>query len=169
MSRGKQHKFVGTLELLKEYLHYSPRTGVWTRVRSFGGQPAGSEVGRITSGGYRNFQFMGYRTHDARWAVFYMTGKWPDVEVDHANLDKLDCRWVNIRPAAYPQNRANVRVRASSRSGVKGVRQLPYGHWTATIGSKPRVYLGVFDTKEAASDAYMRAARERYGAFARRN
>lgn len=42
-------------------------------------------------------RFTGVETTAARFAWFYMTGAWPDGELEHINENKIDCRWSNIR------------------------------------------------------------------------
>lgn len=94
----------------------------------------------------------------------------PSVRVDHRNLDGLDNRRANLRPATHSQNLANVPKRRGS-SAYKGVywnRKL--GKWSAYIqvDGKSR-YLGVFLDEDEAARARDRAASEAFGEFARLN
>lgn len=58
-------------------------------------------------------------------------------------------------------------MRRTARSGVKGVFEQE-GKWRAYVAVPGgRRYLGYFGTKEAASAAYLSAAKEAYGEFAR--
>ena len=96
-------------------------------------------------------------------------------EIDHINLNGLDCRRSNLRAATRSQNTANVLPRRG-RSGFKGVGLKRFGsgraRWRAFIGlgrGKTHVHLGFFDTPEAAARAYDEAAVRYFGEFARTN
>lgn len=88
--------------------------------------------------------------------------------IDHRNLNGLDNRRENLRPATFGQNRAN--RRGWSRTGYKGVRQRPSGRWQAEIRADGhKRYLGTFDTPEEAAAAYSTAAMTIWGEYARTN
>ena len=87
--------------------------------------------------------------------------------VDHANSDPLDNRRENLRITDKRGNAANMRHRA--RCGLKGVTFHPQsGKWRARImDSGKQISLGLHDTKEKAHAEYAKAARARFGKFAR--
>lgn len=93
----------------------------------------------------------------------------PDYEVDHEDLDGLNCRRKNLRRASASQNAMNRSMRSDNTSGYKGVgfhkgRQ----KWHAMISiNRRRVSLGYFDAPEVAYAAYCKAAAKHYGQFAR--
>ena len=88
---------------------------------------------------------------------------------DHANGNGLDNRRSNLRPCNDAQNQAN-RVPVHSRSGFRGVTRRQSGRWQATIKRDGRmIYLGLYDTPEAAARAYDAAAVEAWGEYARPN
>lgn len=168
----KSRKLKISHKKLLEYLHYNPRTGMFMWLKASGPNAYGSRAGRLHHSGYRDLQFMGYRTGESRWAVFYMTGKWPEDQVDHKRVGKeyrADNRWEKLRPATRSQNFANRRVQSNSRSGIKGVYQLPSGRWGARRPGKHQGYLGTFDTAEQAAEAVALEAVKIYGEFARLN
>lgn len=90
-------------------------------------------------------------------------------EVDHINGNTLDNRRGNLRLANRFQNAKNRRRDRDSSSGYKGVRfHKASQKWDARITSDGRqIFLGVFDTPEAAHEAYCEAARMYHGEFAR--
>lgn len=104
-----------------------------------------------------------------RLAFVLMTGAWPEFDIDHINGNRMDNRWINLRPASRSQNHMNRCVGTANKSGHKGVsfcRQT--GLWRATITVKRKqTSLGRHLTLEAASAAYANAVAEHHGEFAR--
>ena len=60
-----------------------------------------------------------YGVHQLAW--LYVTGAWPEHEVDHENRVRSDNRWTNLRAATHKQNQENRTPRHDSSSGVTGV------------------------------------------------
>lgn len=94
------------------------------------------------------------------------------LEVDHANGDRLDNRYCNLRICTRTQNQQNrgqPRLRKCVPSSrYKGVRRS--GKWAAQIGeNQKKRHLGLFETEQEAASAYDRAARQIFGPFARLN
>ena len=99
----------------------------------------------------------------------------PDgVETDHINRDGLDNRRCNLRICTSAQNKRNRRPGGNrNTSGYKGVSydlRNKYKKYRACIvvDGKQR-WLGYFSNAEDAAQAYDRAAREHFGAFASTN
>lgn len=92
----------------------------------------------------------------------------PDnMQIDHANGDRLDNRRSNLRICTGRQNSYNQRKRSDNTSGYKGVTwNTAAGKWEARVGHK---YLGLFEDKKQAALAYNLGASEMYGEFARPN
>jgi hypothetical protein len=101
----------------------------------------------------------------------FLMGTRDGLEVDHIDLNGLNCQRSNMRWATRSQNLANKRKTAQNTSGYKGVsRRARDRRWIATIYVENRpIYLGSFETREEAADAYDDAARKHYGQFARLN
>jgi hypothetical protein len=89
----------------------------------------------------------------------------PD-EVDHINGDRTDNRKANLRVASKLTNQYN---RKRWKPGLKGAYARG-SRWVSAIklpGDKQQTYLGTFDTAEAAHAAYVAAANEHFGEYAR--
>lgn len=154
---------------LKELLAYDPNTGVFTWLvnpsyRASAGDPAGS----LSAQGYRCIQIAGrkYRAHRLAW--LYMTGAWPEHDIDHRDEDKSNNRWMNLRPATRSQNMLNKSSRTDNKSGIKGVswnkrRKL----WHAQLQIQGRkIHVGHYANKEEAAMAIKKARTEQHGEFA---
>lgn len=157
-----------TVERLKELLTYEPETGVFrwrvTRGRS---AKAGDIAGAVARGNYTQIKIDGRCVHSGRLAVLYMTGKYPEHEVDHKNLDRQDDRWENLREATPSQNCGNRSTRSDSLLGVKGVHVCKNRYRAKIQVNGKRRHLGYFATIAAASAAYAEAANNLFGEFAR--
>lgn len=108
-----------------------------------------------------------YLGHRLAW--FYAHGRWPDGVVDHINADPSDNRIGNLRDTTRRLNVAHSKKYSNNTSGFKGVSWNKQRRaWAASIcvHSKTK-HLGMFDTPEAAHSAYMAAARQHFGEFAR--
>lgn len=90
----------------------------------------------------------------------------PDgVEVDHINGRKTDNQRENLRLCTHHENMAN--RPATNGKRFKGVvRRTGHRSLYAEIAGQ---HLGAFDSEREAALAYDRAARERFGEFARLN
>lgn len=145
---------------LQEALHYDPDIGTFTwRI----GSRTGSVALAKRPDGYARVRLDGTLYYAHRLAFFYMAARWPTAVIDHINGNPSDNRWVNLREATVSQNHANKR----SLNGLKGV-SASRSRWRATIQVNGRTkHLGVFDTPEAAHEAYAEAAHAHFGQFAR--
>ena len=160
-----------THEEVKKILDYDSDAGVLTwKIRAKSTRPVGSLAG-ITSrkDGYLDIGIRGkrYLTHRIIW--FWMTGEWPENEVDHINGDKADNQWKNHRAATRHQNIQNRGPHADNLVGLKGVtidkRRRKYQAQIYAGGRKK--FLGYFDCPAAAHFAYFVAAESLHGEFAR--
>lgn len=160
---------------LRELLDYDPATGVFTwRVPSSPRShhhkfQVGDVAGHRHANGYLSVWIDGRKYLLHRLAWFWVNGEWPPHDVDHKNRNKSDNRIKNLRRATRTQNNGNIRTPRHNTSGVKGVRwHKQRRKWVAQISIHNRCrYLGIFTSKEDAAAAYMNAAREHFGEFAR--
>lgn len=95
-----------------------------------------------------------------------MTGEWPN-EIDHINGITADDRWENIRNATSQENKRNRSININNNTGFKGVSH--YGNrFKASLKiDYQEIIIGVFDTAKEAGEAYVQAAKERYGDYAK--
>lgn len=145
-----------TQKRLHERLSYNPLTGKFKKVSNYVGPgKPGDIVGTLDKKGYRIIGVDGkiYKAHRLAW--LYMTGYFPEYEVDHDNRIKDDNRWKNLKHVTSQCNKRNVPRRSDNTSGITGVS---YDHrsekWRSyiTIDSK-FIGLGYFTTIEGAVKA----------------
>jgi hypothetical protein len=170
-----------TVEMLRQLLDYDLATGVFTWKhreetshflsgwnKRFSGKVAGRS--KPNAHGYLEIAIDGVLYFSHRLAWLYVTGAWPEDQIDHVNLDKVDNRFENLREATGSANAGNTRAHKRNKIGLKGVHYYaPTNKYVASIGvGQGRVKkLGYFKTPEAAHEAYKRAAEEYFGEFAR--
>lgn len=150
---------------LKRLFKYDPENGVFTRLVKVGRHDVGAVAGTIDDDGYVRITINRKKYRAQRLAFLYMTGAFPENEVDHEDRVRTNNAWRNLREATTQQNAANRAATASS--GYKGV-SCRNGRYVAIVkyDGKKR-YLGSFGSAEAAHAAYTEAANDLYGDFAR--
>jgi hypothetical protein len=149
-----------TAEELRERYTYRKSTGAFTYRQDRGRMKKGMRAGTVNGHGYWQLGIGGKFYKASRLAWLYVTGAWPEGQVDHKNRIRSDDRWSNLRDTSHAENQQNCKpLRINNKSGVRGVswcntRQ----RWQAHIqaGGKQR-NLGVFKTIEAATVAYKAA------------
>jgi hypothetical protein len=149
-----------TQDELKEQLHYSPNTGMFTRLKTFRAVKKGDIAGCLdpTRHGYIRIGVCGKYKDAHRLAFLYMWGYIPEEEIDHINHITSDNRWKNLRVVSHHTNGKNQRKYTSNSSGVTGVRLRSSGKWRARIYHKgSHIDLGTFSTFEAACSARKQA------------
>lgn len=154
------------IERLRECLVYDPTSGLF---RWKSGRCALKVAGTRESHGYIRIKLDGISLAAARIAWAMMTGEWPEHDIDHWDRDKGNNRWGNLRLATDAQNKANSKLDRRNTAGLKGaVYRAKRRRWRAQIiiAGKAR-HLGYFSTPQGAHAAYMAAALEAYGEFAR--
>jgi hypothetical protein len=144
---------------LKEVLHYTPDTGLFTWKQKRGRQAVGSIGGSATgSGGYVRLMVDGQLYLAHRLAFLYMEGKMPELDVDHRNGVRTDNRFDNLRHATRSLNNQNRHgAQRRSSTGFMGVTQDKRdGRFYAAIFYNGRKRgLGGYDTPEEAHEAYL--------------
>ena len=154
-----------TAERLREVLEYNPATGVFVwKARTARAVTVGALAGGVTNHGYAHITIDNERYVAHRLAWLYMTGAWPEEEVDHKNGLRADNRWCNLRAATTKQNRENREKAPSNTSGMRGVSWVrSRQNWLAQIKSYGvNRNLGRFPTLVDAAAARLRAEREMF-------
>lgn len=155
---------------IKDYLKYDQNTGNfhWLLAPS-NSIRVGSVAGCRNEVGYIRIQVCGkqYYAHVLAW--LFMTGTWPECEVDHISTNKSDNRWRNLRAATESQNRMNQGLRSNNSSGYKGVSWNKAAQkWCARCKVNLKEHLlGYFDDPVEAASAYQAFAKIHHGEFYR--
>jgi hypothetical protein len=152
---------------LRQVLAYDPETGLLTWAIQKSGVRFGRMAGSIRLDGYSAVRVNKTRYLAHRLIWFWMTGRWPENEIDHRDRNPANNRWINLREATSQQNKVN--SKSYSRHGIKGIcftPRLKTKPWSAHIRrNRQQVNLGYFATKEEAHQAYCEAAKSLHGAF----
>lgn len=151
-----------TAERVRELLSYDPATGILTwRVHRGGKAKKGERAGSPDRKGARQISFGGRVLREHRLIWLYMTGRWPDPEVDHGNGNSEDNRWKNLREATSRFNKENRRrANKNNSTGLLGVSEYDDKFRARiTVGGR-EIWLGRFDTASAAHQAYVEAKRK---------
>ena len=160
-----------SVDTLKSQLEYDPETGVfqWLVVKrkSGGRTKIGERAGFIRSDGYRFIGIDGraYMAHKLAW--LYVTGEWPNCVIDHADRDRSNDAFDNLRKATWIENCQNKSIRSNNRSGVTGVSyDSARCKWAARIKVDGKyLSLGRYADKESAVNARISAERKYFREF----
>ncbi len=159
-----------TQERLQVLFHYEPETGEFIRkVKTSNSTCIGDVAGTVQRRGYIQLRVDGvlYLAHRLAW--LYMTGRMPENEIDHRDLNKSNNAWSNLRPADGSLNNANKPTQKNNALGLKGVSRHNRGskfRADIRINGKQK-YLGCFSSQDAAAKAYADAANDTFGEYAR--
>jgi len=123
MSKSERKSML-TFERVRERLNYDPETGIFTWAMDYKGGVRKGEIAGPGISGRRDYKRIfvdrvQYKSH--RLAFLWMTGRFPEGEVDHINGDVLDNRWENLREVSHHENGKNQRLKRNNSSGVSGV------------------------------------------------
>jgi hypothetical protein len=151
---------------LKNLLHYSPETGVFTWKVNRGNNPCANKPAGCVLRKRNGKQYVSisvdnvdYKAH--RLAFLYMNGSFPVAEVDHDNGNGTDNSWGNLHDVSMQNNQKNRRLHANNKSGVSGVHyDKAVKKWRVQIGlNGKRKFVGDFVSKEDAIVARRKAER----------
>jgi hypothetical protein len=110
-----------TQKILKELLHYFPDTGDFTWLATRGKARVGAKAGYLSKAGYIQLGVNGKLYFAHRLAFLYMTGEFPELEVDHIDHCPSNNAWSNLREVSHQENGRNQSISKSNKSGYNGV------------------------------------------------
>jgi hypothetical protein len=149
-----------TQEMLKEYLHYDPVTGIFT---SFKNKHIEKQAFYVSKNVYGKMKIYGksYLFHRLAW--LYVYGEFPKHNLDHINGLKNDNRIANLRECTYVENGENrKKCNKNNKTGYLGVFKY-LDKYKAQIRIKGKGKLiGIYDTPEQASQAYLDEKRKHH-------
>lgn len=163
--RIKQQGPLVSQERLRELLKYDEAKGVFTYLVARGRFKPGDVAGHISkSDGRVNINIDGrlYRAHRLAW--LYMTGEWPQHEIDHKDTNPSNNAWGNLRDVLPVINKQNIKKapigkKYSNLLGAQWCTQRK--KWKSSIKVHKKLkHLGFFDTDAQASAAYIAAKRQ---------
>jgi hypothetical protein len=150
-----------TAEEARRVWKYNAETGeFFWRISPSKKVKAGDVAGSRQGEGYWRVKAQGkaYLAHRVAWLIVF--GRWPVDEIDHVNGNRADNRLVNLREATSAQNKYNKELGVGAR--------LDGGKWQASIRVSGRWRgLGRYRSKEDATNAYRKAAKELRGQYFR--
>lgn len=149
-------------EFLQHVLHYDKLTGEWTWIHPLARSlRVGDRAGTRRADGRLQIHVGGKCYLASRLAWLYVTGKWPEHEIDHKNRIKSDDRWDNLREATHSENQYN-RDWCERSGDLRGICK-DGNQFRVIIGN---VYLGYRATIEEAVELRNLALKEWAGPFA---
>lgn len=146
--------------VLLSLLHYDPLTGLFTWLVDRKGVKKGRRAGCLDkSHGYIRIGVIGRMFMAHRLAWFWMTGRWPDDEIDHEDGVRSNNVWTNLRPATDAEQKQNRAPRSSSKSGLLGVTwEKARNKWRVSImRNGVSKFIGHFTDPMQAAAAYAKA------------
>ena len=142
-------------EKIKRLLFYDPETGLFKWIVKRKGTSKDKRAGTENGNGYRQITIDGKIYLEHRLAWLYMTGEWPEHEIDHENGTPNDNRWVNLRPSTSSQGKANTRGTKSKNHDLpRGVTRHKGKYQAQSSLNGNTVYLGCYETVSEAKKAY---------------
>jgi hypothetical protein len=168
MVRGHKNAYTDlTADFVRNRFWYEPWTGQLSyRIPPNSCYKQGDPVGTKTLKGYIRvvIDWKHYLSHRIIW--LWMTGEWPEFEIDHIDGNKANNKWSNLRKAQSFQNMHYKGVQINNTSGFKGVWKSSAHRWCAEIKIRGIKHIvGHYDTPEEASKARNAFAKKALGKF----
>lgn len=150
-----------TQEILKHLLYYDSNSGVFTwRVKPCRRMAVGAIAGSTNAHGHRQIRVEGIVYYAHRLAYLYMTGLWPEKEMDHINGISDDNSWGNLRSATKTINLQNLKTaKCSNKIGLLGVYRVGNKFRARIQVGEKILHIGYYHDPCAAHAAYLNAKR----------
>lgn len=164
-----------TAAWLRDHFEYGCESGRFTRLwpvvtgRGSVRHLAGTLTGAIHKDGYRYLGINGRLYLEHRLAWLWVTGEWPEKEVDHIDGNRSNNRFSNLRSVTTQQNRMNSLGQKRRKNPYPGVYEhtTMCGRHCAQIKvNREVIYLGMFNTPEDAYEARKKAELRYFGEYA---
>jgi hypothetical protein len=162
-----------SFEVLNEWLSYDPETGdLFWKKKPARQIAAGAKAGCKCAQGYVLVRVLGTLIRAHRAACILSGINIDGVDVDHVDGNGLNNRLANLRPCSHSQNMHNAPSHKDNLySKWKGVSFDPKAKvmkWYARLYVNGKsLWLGSFKDEREAAEAYIFAALEHHGEFAR--
>lgn len=147
------------IDFLDIYVSYDQQTGLFSWKQKRQGAVDG-KFGSLEKTGYVRAKLLNKKYLAHRLAWFIVCKQWPQGQIDHVNGNRSDNRIANLRVVDQSGNSQNRRGKQrNNQSGYFGVHASGK-KWRAQIRIDRKLkHLGLFDTPELASMAYVEAKR----------
>jgi len=168
---------IETKEYLSSILRFDSETGCLFWIRGLNGsshreKKAGTVVKKDKRTGYPEYvkvaiRGLDFKAHRIAWVLYHGSAPQAGKYIDHINGNPMDNRIGNLRlscPAGNSRNSKTPKTNSSGYKGVVGVNGSPRFRAFICVNRK-QIHLGMFDTKEAAYEAYKSAAIKHFGEF----
>lgn len=168
MARTRAPRDIKNAAEVRRLLAYDPVSGElrW-KVGRPGSASAGTIAGTVSRDGYIKVSIYD-KIHSAHRLIWLMQiGEWPDGLIDHANRDRTDNSWANLRISTARQNCQNRAVSPRCKTGRKGVtfRRETNRYRVLISVDGQKKHLGYFKDLELAALVYDEAAERFHGEF----
>lgn len=154
---GEKNLGIWSQDQLKNLLSYDPDTGIfaWAVARGTKIKP-GFIAGCPNTDGYIKIVYM-RRTYSAhRLAFLYMTGSYPEAEVDHVDGNPQNNKWANLRACSRQENMQNKLPNKGRKIGSLVGANRNLERWISRISSNgTQIHIGVYETEFEAHQAYL--------------
>lgn len=144
-----------THERLTDVLDFDPATGVFVwKVRLSNRMKVGARAGVVGTLGYRLIMVDGEKIQASRLAWFYVNKEWPKGDIKFKDDNADNCAIDNLKDMSRIESARLRSALSTNTSGLRGVSAAKGGWKAAVTANYKQVMLGVFKTKESASEAY---------------
>lgn len=160
-----------SVERLRQIFDYDPHRGCLIYRINGSRYKRGQEAGYPNGRGHLTVFVQGRRYGVHRLIWFHVYGRWPLDEIDHKDGNGTNNRLDNLRECSHFQNQGNLR-KWSKKKLPKGVSKFKNRNRNKPFIARikinyKQIHLGTFATAEDAHAAYLCAAKNYFGEFAR--